>query len=280
MKPGRTILLLGPPGSGKSTMARQILQSEGSGLIALAEGMNEYASYRPFDGKEGYVIKGFDDPEYFPTADSLKATGYDEALRWLRGAYMTLKQEASEPPRFKVLVMDTFNGFATLAMNKTHAHHGLTSAPPAMSPTGSSFWGYQRQQQEQLVRIARAFAGLGVNIVATCHVAEKDVKETSIANPDRVEDAKAKPGIVPALSGGFRDVFAGQFDLVLHCGVTRVEEKQGDKVARVVKHYLRCAPSDKRPTKLRGVYGSLGGEKIAADWPRLEAKLRELEADV
>ena len=77
------------------------------------------------------------------------------------------------------------------------------------------------------------------------------------------------------MSGGFRDVFAGQFDLVLHCGVTQVE-REGVKSAA---HFLRCQPSDKRPTKLRGVYGSLGGAKIAADWLKLEAKLQELEAN-
>ena len=269
--PGRTILLLGPPGSGKSTLARQALEWHGSGLIALAPGLDEFATYRKLHGKEGYIIEGFDDPNFFPTARSTAVEGYDKALQWLRGVYAALKKrvEAGEPLPYKLLVVDTFNQFAGLAMNKTLAHLRVDMPPPAMSPTGAAFWGYQRNLQNQLMTICRSIRGLGLHWVATCHVQEKEMKETAIANPDQIEGMKAKAGIVPAISGGFRDVVAGGFDLVLHCGVTRNAEKQP-------VYYLRWQSSDKRPSKSR--YGSLAtADKIAADWPRLKARLAEID---
>jgi hypothetical protein len=275
MKPGRTMLLMGPPGSGKSSFALQVLESEGSGLVVLAPGLDEFASYQGLYGKDGYKIYGFDDPEFYPSAGSLVATGYDQLLGLLRGVNKTLSEEAKAgaEPKYKVLVTDTFNSMATLAMNKTLSHMGVDAPPPAMSPTGAAFWGYQRNLMEQLMRACRTIRGLGLHWVCTTHVAEKELKETSIANADRIEDAKAKVGIVPAISGGFRDVMAGGFDMVFHCGVQRNADKQP-------VYYIRWMGSDRRPTKVRGVYGKLAeGDKMRAHWPTLEAKLKELEAN-
>lgn len=274
VKPGRSMLLLGSPGSGKSTFGLQVLESEGSGLVALAPGLDEFASYQKLYGREGYKIYGFDDPEFFPSMGSMKAEGYDKLLAWLRGVYKTLNETKGEPPKYKVLVTDTFNSMATLAMNKTLSHMGVDAPPPAMSPTGAAFWGYQRNLMDQLMRACRTIRGMGLHWVCTSHVAEKEAKETSIANADRVEDAKAKIGIVPAISGGFRDVMAGGFDMVFHCGVTRNQEKKP-------VYYIRWQGSDRRPTKVRGVYSALAEQdKMRADWPTLEAKLKELEANV
>lgn len=271
VKPGRSILLLGAPGSGKSSFALQVLKSEGSGLIALAPGLDEFATYQPLYGKDGYKIYGFDDPEFFPSAGSMKVEGYDQLVAWLRGVYAALREGKAD--QYKVLVTDTFNSMATLAMNKTLNHMGVDAPPPAMSPTGAAFWGYQRNLMDQLMRACRTIRGMGLHWVCTSHVAEKEAKETSIANADRVEDAKAKMGIVPAISGGFRDVMAGGFDMVFHCGVMKIEGKP--------KYYIRWQGSDRRPTKVRGVYSALAeSDKMAADWVKLEAKLREIEGNV
>jgi energy-coupling factor transporter ATP-binding protein EcfA2 len=271
-EPGLTVLLLGAPGSGKSTLARQALQAEGSGLIALAPGMDEAASYRQLAGNELYRVRGFDDPEFYPAAGSMKATGYDELLAWLRGVYASLRAaaEKNEPLPYRVLVTDTFNAMSTLAMNKTFVHIGVTEPPPAMSPNGAAFWGYQRQLQEALMRACRAIRGMGLHWIATCHIAEKELKETAVANPDQMEGKKAS-GMVPAISGGFRDVLAAGFDLVLHTGVVRPD------ATKPPVHYLQWQPSSKRPTKSR--YGALADSgRIAADWRKLRERIAAADA--
>lgn len=267
-----SILLLGAPGSGKSTLARQGLQAEGSGLIALAPGTEEIASYRQLIDNPLYRIRGFDDNEFYPSAGSMVATGYDEALAWLRGVAKAVReaQEKGEPLPYKMLVTDTFNSFSTLAMNKTLVHLGITEPPPAMSPTGAAFWGYQRNLQEQLMRACRTIKGLGLHWVATCHIAEKEMKETAVANPEVVEGAK-KSGMVPAISGGFRDTMSGGFDIVLHCGVARPDP------SKAPVHFLQWQPSAKRPTKSR--YGNLATQgRIAANWVKLRERIAAADA--
>jgi energy-coupling factor transporter ATP-binding protein EcfA2 len=279
IEPGKSILLLGPPGSGKSTLARQALEAEGSGLIALAPGDSEFASYRMFAANDAYRIKGFDDPEFYPSAGSLKSTGYDELLGWLRGVYKSLKETTpeGEAPKYKVLVTDTFSQMSSLAMNKTLSHLGIAEAPPAMSPTGAAFWMYQRTLQEQLTRACRVIRGQGLHWISCCHVTEKEMKQTALANPDQLEEAKGKIGFVPAVSGGFRDVMAGEFDLVLHCGVMRVPNPKDAKLPAIPKHYLRWQPSANRPTKNR--YGKLAeSDKIAAEWTGLMERLKAIDA--
>lgn len=279
MPAGNSIVLLGPPGSGKSTLAYQALKAEGSGLVALAPGLDEEASYSRLLSNEAYRIKGFDDPEFYPDADSMKATGYDELLSWLRGIYVTLKKEldAGEPLRFNILVTDTFNSMSQLAMNKTMVKLNMQAPPPAMSPTGAAYWGYFRNQQDALMRACRAVKGLGVTWIATCHIAEKEMKETAVANPENI--ASKASGFVPAIQGGFRDTFAAAFNLVLYTGVQRVAPivANGVTTPQPPLHYLQWRSDPKRPTKSR--IGSLAdGSKIPANWLNLKERIATAEA--
>lgn len=261
-------LLLGAPGSGKSTLARQALQANGNGLIAIAPGYDEEASYRQVKEMEGYKLKGFDDPEFYPSVGSWKATGYEELITWLRGAHALLKkaQDANEPLPYSMLVTDTFNGMCMLAQNKTAQRLNLDSPPPAKSPDGAAYWGLQKQMQEGLARACRVIKGMGVTWIATCHIAEKEMKETVVASPEGI----AKTAMAPAIAGSFRDVLAAAFDVVLYTGVMKGE---GGKPV----HYLQWMPDPKRPTKSR--LGALAeGGKIAADWHKLQERIRAAEA--
>lgn len=259
--PGTSLLLMGPPGSGKSTLACKACQHEGSAIIALAPGMDEEASYRAFRGKPEYIVTGYDDPEFFPAQKELKAAGFDKLIADLRAVYAMLQKGGAGP---KVLVTDTFNAMSTLAMNKTYNKFARSEAPPAMSPDGAAFWSYYRNLQESLMRICRAIRGCGLHWIATCHVTEKEIKEYGPANPEQL----GKVGIVPAISGGFRDVFPAGFDLVLYAGV-----KKG---ASGPEHFLRWQPDAKRPTKSR--YGKLAETGlIANDWKGLLDKIEGAE---
>lgn len=262
-------LLLGPPGSGKSTLARQALQAAGSGLIALAPGLDEHASYERYvKDNPSFKVKGFDDPEYYPSASSWKVEGYDNLIAWLRGAYAACKAatDKGEPLPFQVLVTDTFNAMCGLAQNKTAAKLGMASPPPGKSPDGAAYWGDLKQNCEAIARACRVLKGVGLTWIATCHISEKEAKETAIVNPEQV--SQTKPTITPAIPGGFRDAMPAAFDIVLHTGVM--------KTAEGTKHYLQWMPDAKRPTKSR--LGSLAEQgKIAADWPKLQERIRALE---
>lgn len=267
--PGVSLLVLGPPGSGKSSLARKALEHEGSGVVVLAPGLDEEASYRSLRGLPTYIVKGYDDPEFFPSAASLKATGYDQVLADLRAVYAKLSTTPEEL-RPRVLVTDTFNALSGLAMNKTFQKMNRSEPPPAMSPDGAAFWGYFRNLQESLMRICRAIRGSGLHWVATCHINEKEQKEFGTANP---EAAGKMPGLVPAIQGGFRDVFGAGFDLVMYAGVEKLTTPGADPV-----HYLQWRPDPKRPTKSR--YGKLATTgRITNDWKGLLAKIEAIDTD-
>lgn len=255
MNPGHSILLLGQPGSGKSSFAAKALAHEGSGVVALAPGMAEATSYIAFRNDPKFIIQGYDDPEFFPSlgASGLKVEGYDKLLKDLKTVYALVAAE-SPGQKPKVLVTDTFSSMSGLAMNKTYVKFNLVQPPAAMSPDGAAFWGYYRNLQDQLVRIMRVLRGSGLHWICTSHVDEKAIKESGVANPDQIE----KIGIVPAIAGGFRNVFAGEFDLVMFARVEK--DARGNPV-----HYLQWQTDPKRPTKSRFPNLAPTG-KIANDW--------------
>lgn len=255
VNPGHSILLLGQPGSGKSSFALKAAESEGSAVICLAPGLAEETSYRSLRGNPSFIVQGYDDPEFFPSTGTsgLKVQGYDKLLTDLRTTYsLVASEQASKKP--KVLVTDTFSAMSSLAMNKTYAKFNLVQPPAALSPDGAAFWGYYRNLQDQLVRIMRALRGSGMHWICTSHIDEKQIKESGTANPDAIE----KIGIVPAIAGGFRNVFAGEFDLVMFA---RVEKGADNKPI----HYLQWQTDPKRPTKSRFA-GLAPTGKIANDW--------------
>lgn len=265
--PGLSLLVLGPPGSGKSSLARKAAEHEGSAVVFLALGMSEETSYRSLRGSPTHIVTGYDDPEFFPSMGStgLKAEGYDRLLADLRAVYAGLKT----PPNPAVLITDTFSSMATLAMNKTYQKFGKAEPPPAMSPDGAAFWGHYRMLLDQLTRICRAIRGSGVHWVSTCHVTEKEMKEVGPSNPEQLGKSA---GYIPAIAGGFRDTFAAEFDLVLYAGV----KKDTDKLKPPV-HFLQWRPDPKRPTKSR--YGNLAETgAFRNDWKGLLERIEAADA--
>jgi hypothetical protein len=244
-----SITVLGAPGSGKSDFARKALKYEGSGIVVLAPGLSEATSYRQFEGNENYIIKGFDDVEFFPSAGSLKSNGYDDLLKFLRSEYVRVKALPVDA-RPKVLVTDTFSAISDLAINKTMDKFKRDSAPPAMSPDGASYWTHQAMLLNQVTRICRAIRGEGLHWISLCHTAEREQKETAGANPENISTTKVT-GMMPAIAGGFRDVYAREFDLVLHAGVKKVAPAGTPPVPQPPIHYLQWRPDPKRPTKSR-----------------------------
>lgn len=264
-----SITVLGPPGSGKSHFAMKALKAEGSGVVLLAPGLAEEASYRAFRNDAKYIVKGFDDPEFIPAIGSVKAEGFVSALHCLSGILKSLKAGGPKPA---ILVTDTFSAFAELAINATMAKFKRSEAPPAMSPDGASYWTHVAQLMGSMTRLCRAIRGEGVHWISLCHVAEKEMKEVAGVNPENLSTTGAK-GYTPAISGGFRDVYAREFDLVFHAGVKKVLEKVDGKDVKKVVHYLQSQPDSKRPTKSRYDLPPM----VKNDWVGLMEKLNAQE---
>lgn len=264
-----SILLTGPSGAGKSTFARGALVAEGSGLV-LASPLDELDSYYGLE-EPAYKMRHFDDADYLPSeaADKIGIpTGLRDAVRWLRLRYAEVKDDfdAGKPPRYKVLVLDTVSAIGTLATNATMAKYGRNEPPAAMSPDGAAYYTYLRQRQEELLRLARAFRGFGVHLIALSHVTETDVKDTMVA---KVADGTSRMNM-PAVPGAFRAVLPSFFSTVLYAGV--IPGKDGARV-----HYVQWKPDPKRPTKNR--FGDLDtNDRIKNDWVSVTQKIEAAAA--
>lgn len=258
----RSILLLGPTGTGKSSFIRQMLDHYGSGAIALAPGVDEKNSYGHLLENPAYVFEGFEEESFQPYMNVWEVNAMKDAITWLNGIRDLVKADvaAGQEPRYKVLAIDTASAMARYAVNVTMAQLRMKQPPAAKSPEGAAYYSVLKQTQESLYRPIRAIYGYGVNVVAAAHVTENEnISEAQVAE-------KSAKVILPDVPGGFKTVLPSFFDAVLHTQIVR--SPQG------VKHILQWKPDMKRPTKSR--LGDLGeGSTIPNDFNEF---LRRVEA--
>lgn len=231
-----SVLLTGASGAGKSTLVRGALESYGSGLVVLAPGDDEADSYIGLDG-DNYLFKGFDDMEFHPELKEWVANGHSDMVAWLKKRYAEIKDDvdSNKPPRYAVLGVDTESAIGRMAFNATLSKFKYTEPPPAISPTGASFYGYLRITLESGVRLMRGIRGLGVHWVVTSHPTEAEVKAIQ-----QIGNSASKTKIMPDLPGGFKNVLPSYFTTVLDVGIGTDN-----------KHYVQWAGDPKRVTKSR-----------------------------
>lgn len=261
-----SILLTGPSGAGKSSFLRRALEHYGSGMV-LASPLDELDSYYGLD-PEKFITKSIDDPTYTPSLKDSpgEATGLREGVDWLKRRYVEFlaDQKAGKPPRYAVLGLDTVSAMGALATNAAMAAYGKHEPPPALSPDGAAFYTKLRNYQEELLRLARAFRGFGVHLIALSHEIASDVGDDKVTK--EVVGDKIRMHL-PAVPGAFRTALPGFFSTVLHAGVMA-----GAKGTRI--HYVQWKPDPKRATKNR--FGDLSkDDKLVNDFPLVAKKIEE-----
>lgn len=277
--PGKSVLAMGPSGTGKSTLAASTVRHHGSGVIVTAPGADEVESYAEFfdiaehptwdekgnvtiPGDARVVIASFDDPDFSTATKDYEAEGLRRLIFFLRAIRQIVQEDvnAGKPPRWGVLVEDTWSGIGTLAINAMLAQMKLQEPPPAMSPDGSKYYGGLATRMNDAARASRVLKGLGMDWVATSHV--KYTEPSEAAKPSTKTSVNRKQQYMPLLSGSFREGFSGIFDMVFHAEV----------VARGEYKMLFEADLNRQP-KVRGLKRPLlpEGSYIDNDWPTVLA---------
>lgn len=263
LPPGSTHFVVGPPGSGKSSLIRSALEALGGGVVILAPGQDEVDSYRPlFDRaqwatitKEGikiphptpekpYLFGAFDD-EFLPSlsgAERGKAHGLANAVRFVRGLSIITQQWLAEGKGLPWPIMgtDTFTAMGTMASSAMLDRMGVDTPPKAKGEGGAEFYIGYRQLMEEATRVHRAVRGYGVHWIATGHITEKETTtEVTRGEEAGTNDAPQKKQLVPLFTGAFRDTVNATFNLVWYSGI------------RNGKYVLRWKGDSKRPAKSR-----------------------------
>jgi hypothetical protein len=252
----QSILITGPSGVGKSSFARSAIAHEGSGLVIAAPGHDELDSYYGAN----YTGQGFDDVGYPGGAP----TGLRDIAKYLYERLSEVKadRDAGQPPRYKVLVVDTVSAIGQLAFNATLARFGKDTAPPALSPDGAAFYSFLRAKQEETMRVVRAFKGYGVHLIALTHIGESEVSDANVA---KETEGKIKV-YTPLVPGGFKAALPALFSTVLAAGIAK--NKEGKRV-----HYLQWQADGKKLSKSRlGLLSDQGKIPVSLDGSWKEIK--------
>lgn len=272
--PGHSILILGPSGAGKSTTGAGALTLEGSGVVFMAPGEDEATSYSQFRDAEGndrpgYVLRGFDDPDFLPLIGQKTTSGLANAMKVAKALHEKLQKEYAEkqPLSYKVIVVDKISGFSELAVNIMLKECGLKEAPPAQSPEGARYYTGITNLLNQFIRPLRACRGYGAHLIITSHVSEKEVSNTAIAGAA----SEAQVALIPGRA--FREALPGMVDFSLYAGVDKQNELvDGKNNPAKPRHYLQWMPDPKRPTKSRA--GWLSDQKnLPNEWEYLKPLL-------
>lgn len=257
---GTSTLVLGPSGAGKSNLVRTALEYEGSGVVVMAPGDDESASYTQFG--EGFVIRGFDDPKFLPTAGIKSVGGLRSAMKLIVALAEKCGEAlgTEEELPYKVLAIDRMDGVAQLAVNLMLKQCGLNVAPKAMGKDGAEYYVGLRNALHEFFRPVRACKGLGMHVIVTSHVDMKEVKETASAGA--IGEAQ-----VPLIPGSFREQLPGIFDLVVYAGVDRKAELvDGKNDPKAPKHYVIWEPTLKQPFA-KSRFGPLSKQKkLPNEW--------------
>lgn len=262
-------LLIATPGSGKSHFAATAIEALGGGVVFMAPGddeRNSYVRYNP----ETTVFYGFDDPDFNPVLGQWETQGYGRLMKQAKIVRDALTEDraAGKPPRWPVVVTDTLSAMLdNLAWNETLKKFATTTAPPAISPDGNSFYSYLKGVQESIVRQFRAIKALGVHWIATAHQKEKEQRaDLLVANATTAGIEGKVKFLSPLIPGSMSDKLAGAFDLVSYVKIGK--DKDGKTV-----HYLQLDSDPRRMSKAREGLKVTGN--VANNWPALVSRIQK-----
>lgn len=263
-RPGRSALILGPSGSGKSHLLLTALQHEGSGIGILALGLDELESYRPLydqaeilatpedvdrvvqrqdDGSwrivtdKPFVLAAFDDVDFYPSLGQWDAKALESVVTFLRIVRAEQARHVAEKgePRWKVLGLDTYSGLGELAYNAMLSSMRRTEPPKARGDGGAEFYMGYFGKLIEVSRACRAIRGYGAHWIATSHIQIKEATDSYSG-----QDVIAKEQHLPMFTGSFREKVPSFFDLVLFTGISTK-----------AKHYAQWEPDKFKQSKSR-----------------------------
>lgn len=268
--PGKSALAMGPSGAGKSHFLATALEARGSGVVVLAQGLDELESYSQFrsdadilatpadrerliqsddDGSNArivseapYLFAAFDDEDFFPSDGDWDTHGHQSAIQFLKLVRVRLREDEAEgrEPSWNVLGVDSYSGIGELAHNAMCGKMKRTVPPKARGEGGAQYYIGYRGKLVEFARACRSIRGYGVDWIATSHVKEREASKSWGAR----DVTASKKQEMPLFTGAFREILPSYFDLVFYLAI-------GGKGEFKNRHYAQWLPDAFRQAKSR-----------------------------
>lgn len=241
---GLSVAILGSPGTGKSTFAGSVGKYCKTKLLATKPREANSWMYRETGiYKEAEI---FHDPKWRPSAGLWEATGYNRLIRRLWELY--------EDKEYEAVILDPFTDVVDLAAQEILKSENAAS--PRDMRDSMSFYGTLKYKLAEVVDAMTAlqFAPKPKHVIVTVHTQpakEDSSRPNGPAPADKTGAGVEYEGrVLPAIEGGYRRVFAGEFDVVMFSDVrTKRRFVTGKPPVEEVEYFLQATPDADRHAK-------------------------------
>jgi len=201
---GISLLVCGPPGTGKSTLLGSVLSHGKTLLIALRPNEVNSYGYRSLPKDQITLIY---DRGWKPDLDKFVASGFHEL--------MVLLYELQEDETYDFVLLDPLTDAFVLAQHEIMAKE----KSPTFQDMGNSMGAYGALRHKSIA-LGKAvtdlqFAKKPKHVLAAIHT--QPAKEDEKGHATVTYSGE----VLPAIEGSYRELIAGEFDIVLHTTISR-----------------------------------------------------------
>ena len=251
--------LTGPPVSGKSTtIASAAPWAEANGKKIAVACMPAAESDTSGYAHPACEVECFEDPDWNPHYNDLKAEGYMKLMRWLRG--LEKREDIA------VVGMDTVTAASELAEHQNCATMGIAAMSDA--DHGRGYTGTTDNMRHMVTQLKRLKYKFGKHIICSFHVVfkemqgagdaveVKDMSSGKTASGEKLARVRWESRLQPMVTGvnAYASKIAGEFSLLLSTEVDKgkgwlrvLPDETGLQRSRVKLH---APPGEKRPEKV------------------------------
>lgn len=243
---GLTGLLIGPPGTGKSTALGSALEVEGINHgILLAAKARERHSYKYREHRDRLTVETFSDPGWAPSINKFEAGAFTRLFERVLSLY--------EDDTEDVVLVDPFTDITYMAARELLAPEQAGTPRDLRDSIG--FYGSLKYKMKDFTQSLVGLAAAGKR--------PKHVFVAVHAQPTKEEDMKGKQtpegsakGVefmgeaLPMIEGSYRREIAGEFDLVGFTSLSHKRVREGNTMKSIPTYQIQLHADSERHAKL------------------------------